>query len=941
MSNNKSTPNTSTPQFVFLLLWPTAFGRYQVSSSTTEQPELDPGIYAQIPFIPGGRSGGRWPVVIQVPHEHSQFLFESLQGVLDSIHQISNINALWEAVSGLADFQNACAILDELGVYFYAMLLSKEFGILIDYRRALRGWVECHNDCRLRAEPIMRTYSSFADAFYFMITRGEERVAPISEEPISPSDHQRSVPSQTAPQPPPQPNQLVSPSRSASKPPSAPSPCTPVGKGKGKWVPPTPEKLVFSQRTVKVLTPPRKSDPEVEENLAGDLSWLEAFNSSGGFTSSSQPVIRERSPVPVAGPSRQREAHSRSTPLLTAFHQEYFRAHGYTSENEAAKTAQTEVQKLHSAIAKLVSSVYAQANVLADEFDKKPRWFIDLLFHGGFQPKRPRIKVNAFNAFKWLKSRELHEAGTPLSLMEITKLYKADYDALTDTEKNRLVQEFQQLDKEDRRKLALRPNNCARAQDVVSVATNMSAMMEGLSLRSGVEGMFILVRSTHENYMRPQIYTTNNSILDYMPLATKGGWDTNKVLGRLEAFSVAGCDVANMSAAMTAADQANFLRTAIRDELQKSFQAALGEGAPKRIFYGNFDAQMTFKHRVVLNNWPLGKIENLSKVSSSIPPLQKTLEMLQSGKCGFRRLSDEEYTQWKTTYLDNLKVSLTTAQGPQEDEHGVLRHPNGRRVRSDAGRGRGPRGGKSVGATGTTSARGHRGETANGSQASHDASAARYTIAQEQGDVPMSNGDLSPLFLPSPHRPASPAAPVDNLPTPSPVNNPSPLNTQPPPSPDRDPSPQPVPHHAPPAPGPPLDPSVLDPRILAASGITINPSSGSPGNQNVNSGSDANANRSRPTRERRPPALNPLLNPPAKQKAARGGGNGSCGGRGSRGGRGRGRGGRGGGNGNDRNVEDDSTAGRSESGQAAADKSSSRPKPTPGYRGAPGFTGTE
>ncbi|KAK7030306.1 hypothetical protein VNI00_014228 [Paramarasmius palmivorus] len=599
---------------------------------------------------------------------------------------------------------------------------------------------------------------------------------------------------------------------------------------------------------------------------------------------------------------------------------------------EVAKEALSNAQKLNSAIAKLVANVYAQANQLAKDFDKKPRWFIDVLFHGGLRPTRPRI-INSFNAFKWLKSRELHEAGTPLPLIEITKQFKHEYDVLNATEKQMLVQQYLQLHEEDRQKLAIRPNNRARAQDVASVATNMSAMMEGLSLRAGLEGMFVLVRNTHENLMRPQIYTTNNALLDYMPLATKGGWDTNKVLGKLEAFSVAGCDVANMSSTMTAVEHANFLKTSIRNELQKSFQTALGDGAPTRIFYGNFDAQVTLKHRVVLDNWPLGKIENLSKVSSSLPPLQKTLEMLQNGECGFRRLSDEEYDQWRTTYLANLVLNPTDVR-PQPDEHGVMRHPNGRRVRADAGRGRGPRGGK----TQTQSAQKNTAST----RARGSASAAS-PATQQTADPNVTDSTRPPVQLPpTPARSTSPNPPVNDSPPPAINDSPPspPINDSPPPSPNRDSTPLPTPARlAPPAPGPPLDPSVLDPRILAASGISINPNPGLNGNQE--DGSDGSV--SRPTRDRRPPQLNPLLDPPAKtKKGASRGGAAARGGKGGKGSRGRGgKGGRGGSHsqqGHHGGDEDQDDEQRVDNQPAAPSQTQpttgSRPKPRPAYRGA-------
>ncbi|EEB89013.1 hypothetical protein MPER_12943 [Moniliophthora perniciosa FA553] len=103
---------------------------------------------------------------------------------------------------------------------------------------------------------------------------------------------------------------------------------------------------------------------------------------------------------------------------------------------EKAKDAR---EKMNRAVQKWISKIRSHAAQLAKDFDRKPRYFLDLLFQGGVKLVRPRVKTNPWNAFKWLKSRELHEAGTPLTLMEINEKYKDEYGQLSKVDKDVLV----------------------------------------------------------------------------------------------------------------------------------------------------------------------------------------------------------------------------------------------------------------------------------------------------------------------------------------------------------------------------------------------------------------------------------------------------------------------------------------------------------------------
>uniref|UniRef100_A0A0W0FG61 Uncharacterized protein n=1 Tax=Moniliophthora roreri TaxID=221103 RepID=A0A0W0FG61_MONRR len=136
-------------------------------------------------------------------------------------------------------------------------------------------------------------------------------------------------------------------------------------------------------------------------------------------------------------------------------------------------------------------------NQLAVDFKKKPCYFLDMLFQGG-------IKL-------WLKSCELHKAGTPLALIEITQQFKGKYKKLTDLEKEVLVKEYEQLNKKDCQKNAQCPNSHRHALDIANTLANVENMLESLSLRAGLDAMLVAVRNTHNNYMDPHWFFTNTA----------------------------------------------------------------------------------------------------------------------------------------------------------------------------------------------------------------------------------------------------------------------------------------------------------------------------------------------------------------------------------------------------------------------------------------------
>lgn len=82
-----------------------------------------------------------------------------------------------------------------------------------------------------------------------------------------------------------------------------------------------------------------------------------------------------------------------------------------TSKQRKEKKVQREENQaaIDAAVDQWFSSTMAKANELAAQFNKKPRYFLDIFFHGGARMVHHHEKVNPHNAFMSLKAQELRD----------------------------------------------------------------------------------------------------------------------------------------------------------------------------------------------------------------------------------------------------------------------------------------------------------------------------------------------------------------------------------------------------------------------------------------------------------------------------------------------------------------------------------------------------
>ncbi|KAK7036536.1 hypothetical protein VNI00_011733 [Paramarasmius palmivorus] len=351
--------------------------------------------------------------------------------------------------------------------------------------------------------------------------------------------------------------------------------------------------------------------------------------------------------------------------------------------SEAASEKRDEIRQ---AVDAWLEDIVGHAQTLADRFKKKPRYFLNMLFQNNIRMSKKQTKTNSFNAWKSEKALELKEAGEPpMDVEDLVATYRHEYDALNEKQKAETVHTFEtrrQIEEWEKIKF---PTLKSRIRSAAEIVHAIVELLKVAKLRCGIEAMFLMVRSDPDPFMDPKWFWTNPNWIDYMKaiLRQGRGFDPKIMAAKLESFSIAGCDPNNML--KTVDDQSKWYKTLIREEMLSRLLDAVNEGSTLKmdfttVPYEKFDKLVTFPHGVVVNNWPFPQFQNPSKLSNTVEPLKELYNGLRNGSIGFKRLSEGEHKEWVTKYEEGLKSGVIQVKA--------------RRVRSDAGKKRGPQKGK-------------------------------------------------------------------------------------------------------------------------------------------------------------------------------------------------------------------------------------------------------
>ncbi|KAF8135251.1 hypothetical protein K438DRAFT_764836 [Mycena galopus ATCC 62051] len=199
----------------------------------------------------------------------------------------------------------------------------------------------------------------------------------------------------------------------------------------------------------------------------------------------------------------------------------------------------------HALTSKLFDHIKATADQLAERFDMKARYFLDIIFQGGAHMIKHQETVNPYNAWKHKKALENQDKGIAQRADMLHEAHFAEYQELTEQEKEDMCDWFSQ---ERAQNIVLRRDTPrGRIQDFSNTVRNLKMIINGACQRIGADGFFCLFRNNSDFFVSPEWHFSRKELEDYMPVATRKAWDTGEVGLKLEAFAIAGCDTTSTS----------------------------------------------------------------------------------------------------------------------------------------------------------------------------------------------------------------------------------------------------------------------------------------------------------------------------------------------------------------------------------------------------------
>ncbi|KAL0576684.1 hypothetical protein V5O48_005311 [Marasmius crinis-equi] len=322
--------------------------------------------------------------------------------------------------------------------------------------------------------------------------------------------------------------------------------------------------------------------------------------------------------------------------------------------------------EIKSEVAALRRMVRARCTELADLYDKKPRYLMDMFYQRSDLAAKDQYEVNPFNAYKSVVAHERREA--PLHLLDLQSAITEDYKELDDDALEKVVEKYKELRDEDKREKIKRPSMREKMADVARTVNRVMTMMQGLKTQNGIEFIGLLVKNRPEAFMNPKWLATDGRIHDYLSLILRG-WDPAYIGKKVEAFAVAGCDAAKIFKSQK--DQAEALKRHVTRLIQDGLDTTCGT-ENQAMQYERFDTTITLRYRVIVEGWPQGiPFQKPSAFGGALDPLFRLRNAWQAGEAHFRKMGEEEFQKWQAERAEKIRTGDIV--------------PKTRKKRSDAG----------------------------------------------------------------------------------------------------------------------------------------------------------------------------------------------------------------------------------------------------------------
>ncbi|KAJ7576214.1 hypothetical protein C8J56DRAFT_800464 [Mycena floridula] len=231
-------------------------------------------------------------------------------------------------------------------------------------------------------------------------------------------------------------------------------------------------------------------------------------------------------------------------------------------------------------------------------------------------------KLAEWNAFVSLMVKQ-HNDALPIGIprrkaSDIMPEISAAWKALTTEEKSAATAGTMTklTERREMRDLSERNVLLSSFHDTRATLSNLSEELNRLYTRTGTETLLISCRSNENQYNRPFVHTTSERVDEFLQLSLK---QTPAQVGvKMEAYFISGINAAIIPSI-------------------------------KKMVYVNFEDTITFRHGVVIKNWPISRFCNPSNCTRN--ELQLLWSSWSSGTTYFYQLSPEERAEWEAKSL--------------------------------------------------------------------------------------------------------------------------------------------------------------------------------------------------------------------------------------------------------------------------------------------------
>ncbi|KAL0566351.1 hypothetical protein V5O48_015659 [Marasmius crinis-equi] len=336
----------------------------------------------------------------------------------------------------------------------------------------------------------------------------------------------------------------------------------------------------------------------------------------------------------------------------------------------ARKRRRDRAEEIKARIAALRRHVRAECDKMGKELKMKRKYFEDMFYQGGVRLTKPRNGTSNYNAFLAVKAHERREAGlSPKPLLELQNELGVEYHALTEKQLAEIREKYEAIRDVDALERIKRPSMKEKAADVARSVSHIVGILRGLKIRVGIEAVLCIVKNRAEKYMNPQWIQTDKRLGEYLELMVRG-FDMGSVGRKLEAFSVAGFDATKVI--KSSKEQADSLKRDTARLIQDQLDDKCGT-KNLTIQYPKFDTLITMVYHVVCEGWPAHlPFKAPGNYGTSLAPLMELFDLWKNGTIRFRKLSNEEFEEWRVKRREGL-------------ESGAIAPPKARKKRSDAG----------------------------------------------------------------------------------------------------------------------------------------------------------------------------------------------------------------------------------------------------------------